>query len=98
MSQFDLVMSVIDRIQETNATHRKKGFRAREATPQLAVAHLMGEVAELANDIANGCDPTEELADVLAVLLHTIRICGVHDGDVVGTAIGKLREVFDLGD
>ena len=96
MSQFDLLCAVIDRIRETNARHKRHGFRALDATPQLAVADLMAEVAELASDVANGLDPTEELADVLAVLFHMIRICGVHDDDVIGTAIGKLQEVFDV--
>jgi NTP pyrophosphatase (non-canonical NTP hydrolase) len=96
MSQFELVLATIDHIRETNARHRKKGFRALDATPQRAVADLMSEVAELANDIAAGIDPTEELADVLAVLLHTIRICDVHDDDVIGMAVDKLQEAFDI--
>ena len=94
MSSFDTVCAMIDDVRQHNRKHKRKGFYALDATPQMAVAHLMEEVAEFAADVANGNDPTTELADVLAVLLHAIRVCGSHDDIIISTAMGKLQEVF----
>jgi len=81
MSSFDLVCAMIDDVRAHNRQHKRKGFYALDATPQMAVAHLMEEVAELA-------------ADVLVVLLHAIRVCDVHDDMVISTAIGKIQGAF----
>ena len=97
MDRFDLVFAVIDEIRERNLQHKRKGFHAAEATRMMGALHLRDEVDELIDAIDLGDDPTEELADILAVLFHTIRICNAHDDDVIGTAVSKLREVFDVG-
>jgi len=93
---FRCLTETLDRIRSLNAWHDRKGFRSCEATPALAACHLMEEAVEVCSDINSGNDPTEELADVLAVLLHMIRICDIEDYDVFRRANEKLSEVFNV--
>lgn len=76
---FDKLEAAIKELCKQDAVHRK-GFRIREATPELALANMTEELGEYMvarllekDDITR--EPAEaiaELADVLAVFIHLL--------------------------
>ena len=89
--------SLIQRLHESGAIHKKRGFSLADTTPQLATNHLLEEVVELqAECTLGGTRETikQEAADVLAIFMHLLYISSITLEEVINECERKLEATF----
>ncbi len=89
------LIAAIDDLYFRDAVHRK-GFRIREATPELAAANAVEELGELLVELVlkRPEKAREELVDVVAIVAHLSIMLNVPWSELEQEAINKINLRF----
>jgi hypothetical protein len=80
----------IQRLVDANVRHRRKNFHLQDATPELIFQHAEDELKEL----REAPDDADEMADLLAILLHYCFVKGWTIPELEHRIIQKLEQRF----
>lgn len=100
---FERVWAEIERLRQTCARHRKKGFFITQLQPPVQSNHLIEEVVELQAEVlgpfydGRRAALLREAADTVVVLLHLLIQCGIDCEELLPACLKSLSDHWEPG-